>query len=316
MDGKIYIVIVNYNGWQDTIECIASVLKSEYKNFEIIICDNASENNSVECIKRWLEERSIFCFEYDAENKEWFLFDIEAGIHLIHTGRNGGFAYANNIAIKHAFTKNDFQYIWLLNNDTVIDSAALTYLVEHAREDSEIGMCGSTLLYYDERTRVQAYGGATYNKWFGIARHIGQNKFFDGKREAIDYLAVEKKMCYVVGASMLVSKRMLQEIGLMDEQYFLYNEELDWAMRARKRYRLGYAARSIVYHKEGRSTGGRERSMLSDYYGVRNRILFTKKFLKYELITVYAGLLITLFNRIRRRQFDRVKMLIKIILNT
>ncbi len=112
---------------------------------------------------------------------------------------------------------------------------------------------------------------------------------------------------------MFVSREFIEDVGLMDERYFLYFEDLDWSERAkRKGYELKYCWKSKVYHKEGGSIGssskGEKKSKLADYYGIRNRIIFTKKFYPQYQWSVYLSLLGVILNRIKRKQFDRIKL--------
>lgn len=147
--------------------------------------------------------------------------------------------------------------MWLLNNDTEVQPDSLTRLVERAQEDDSIGIVGSTLLYHHNRRRVQALGGARYNRWLGVAKHIGEGQNWDKIKDNIRRDEIERQMDYVVGASMLVSRRFIEAVGLMSEDYSLYFEELDWAIRGKKKgFRLAWAPDSIVYHKEGATTGG------------------------------------------------------------
>lgn len=115
---------------------------------------------------------------------------------------------------------------------------------------------------------------------------------------------------------MLVSRDFLREVGLLSEDYFLYFEELDWAVRAKGKFELAYAPQSIVYHKEGGSAGARsteaEKSWVADYHFIRNRIVFTRKFLPAMLPTVYFALFIALLRRARRGRWDRVRMIAKL----
>lgn len=334
MQPLVYIIIINWNGWKHTIECIESVMRLRYDNFRLIVCDNNSTDGSIDKIKDWAQGRLKFdCnynvtqdlfdstivkpipfMEYDRNTAEngGNVIDERFSLILINVGANLGFAGGNNVALRYVLARGNFEYVWLLNNDTVVTADALTYLVKRMQEKHDIGMCGSTLVYYYQPNIVQVLGGATYNKWLGLPKHIGANQIF---RQGIVYdcVAIEQKMQYVVGASMLVRKQFLMDIGLMNEQYFLYFEELDWAVRAKGRYSIGYAAKSIVYHKEGGSIGSSQdskiRSWISDYYGIRNRLLFTQRYYPEALITVYLGLTISLLNRVRRRQYDRVKMI-------
>lgn len=336
MLSKVYILILNWNGWKDTIECLESVFRNQYEDYQVIVCDNNSQDGSLEYIKLWAKgyleplvaqnhplrnlsfppvKKPIPYIEYDRKQAEAGGNKGDSGTRLIliQTGANLGFAGGNNVGLRYALARNDFDYVWLLNNDTVIKPDALTHMVRRMKEKPQAGMCGSTLLYYHEPEKVQALGGAVYNKWFAIPRHIGT---FRKASEPIDREYVESKMKYVVGASMLVSKWFLKDIGLMCEDYFLYFEELDWAMRARGYYTFAYAPKSIIYHKEGASIGSgskAEKSVTADYYGIKNRLVFTRKFFPSLLFTVYLGLLVTAIRRIYRKQFDRLRIIINIM---
>jgi len=163
---KVYIIILNYNNWADTIECLESVLRNDYPNYQVIVVDNNSSNNSMEYIKAWAEgkldvwvnpkhplrylsfppvKKPIPYVHYTREEAEnggnKFLEDklkenLPEGITtkypmiFIQTGENLGFAGGNNVGIRYAFSKNDFEYIWFLNNDTVIEKDALFKLVQ------------------------------------------------------------------------------------------------------------------------------------------------------------------------------------------
>jgi GT2 family glycosyltransferase len=196
---------------------------------------------------------------------------------LIHCGTNLGFAGGNNVGLRYALSIGDFEFAWLLNNDTVVTPTALSEMVRRMGGRPSSGLCGSTLLEYENPGRVQALGGSTYNKWMARSGHIGRGISRDN---ILDGEIVESKMKYVIGASMLVRKSFLQKTGLMSESYFLYFEEIDWAIRAKDQCLLTYAPKSVVYHKEGASVGTafdrKRRSYASDYYSSRSRMLFTK----------------------------------------
>jgi hypothetical protein len=232
---------------------------------------------------------------------------------LINSGGNLGFAGGNNVGIRYAMKQNDFQYLWLVNNDTVVNPDALTTLVERMHQKPEAGMCGSTIIYYHNPDKVQALAGANYNKWLALAKHICS---LQNVNVPVNIHKVEKRLSYIVGASMLLSKRFIKDIGLMCEEYFLYFEELDWATRAKGQFDMVYAPASIVYHKEGGSIGsssdGSKKSEISDFHALNNRVVFSRKFFPWALPTVYVGLLAATINRIRRKQWDRVLMIIRI----
>jgi GT2 family glycosyltransferase len=203
--------------------------------------------------------------------------------------------------------RRDMEFVWLLNNDTVVRGDALTSMVETMRRNPSAGICGSKILSYYEPDKVQSLGGCRFNKWLGIPRHIGANTAVS---RPVDKSDVLRRMAYVTGTSMLVSRPFLSDVGLMSERYFLYYEEIDWVIRARHRYSLEFAPDSIVYHKEGASTGT-TRSYFADFYIVQSRIAFTRHHFPCALPTVYLGLACMTFNRIRRNQWDRVALILR-----
>jgi len=351
---KVYIVILNYNGWQDTIECLETVIRNNYLNYQVIVMDNNSPNNSMEYIKAWAEgkldvwvkpnhplrhlsfppvKKPIPYVYYTHEEAEKggnieletkLAEKIPKGITtkypliFIQAGENLGFAGGNNIGIKYALAKNDFEYIWFLNNDTVIEKDTLSKMVQkfesYKKEGKKVGILGSKLLYYDRPNIIQGIGGI-YNKWFAVAKHLG---VFEEDKGQYDNEQILDKIDYVIGASMLVSKEFIKEVGLMCEDYFLYFEELDWTLRGKEKgYQLGYCWQSKVYHKEGGSIGssskGSDKSEIADYYGLRNRILFTKKFYPNYLWSVYLGFGVVILNRIKRKKTKSLLRILKYI---
>lgn len=334
-DARVYILLLNWNGWKDTIECLESVFRNDYHNYRVIVCDNDSKDSSIEHIKAWADSRldvvppaseilsdmvmppvnkPIPYTVYDrlvAENGG----DGESDppLVLIRTGANLGFAGGNNVGLRYVIARNDAAFVWLLNNDTIIRSDSLSQMVERFRANPQIGICGSTVRYYHHPLVTQSLGGCTYNKWFGIANNIG---YMQPVSESIDGDTVEKKMDYVLGASMLVSSKFLSTVGLMNESYFLYYEEIDWATRARGKFTLAFAPMSVVYHKEGASIGSkssatRKLRYRSEYFLVKNRIKFTASHFVYALPTIYIGLIVIFLVRLLRGQWARATMLAK-----
>ncbi len=344
---KVYIIILNYNNWQDTVECLESVFRNEYINCQVIVVDNNSPDNSMEYIKSWAEgkldvwtnpnhplrnlsfppvEKPIPYVFYtkeeaerggDLEKEKKLMENIPEEITskyplvLIQAGENRGFSAGNNIGIRYALAKDDFEYIWLLNNDTVIEKDTLINLincVENRRKVSEkYGLFGTLLLYYDKPDTIQALGGK-FNRFFATGKH----RYANSKLENINKRDVQK-FDYIVGASMLLSKDIVEEVGLLDEDYFIYYEEIDYATRAKKKgYKMHLCLDSVVYHKEGATTS-KNKSEFSDFFALRNRALFTKKHYPYYLIGTYMSYLISLINRIRRKEYKKAINLIKIM---
>lgn len=332
---KVCVIIVNWNGWKDTIECLESIFRSCYPDFQVVVCDNDSEDSSLEHIKAWAENQlsasvpresplrhltfpplgvSIPYAEYSSDLPQPPFMDVP--LVLIQTGANLGFAGANNVGMRYVLSCGVFDYVWLLNNDTVVRPDTLAKLVQRMEEKTGAGMCGATLLYYNRPDKVQALGGGYYCKWIGLPWHQGRLK---KASDPVKRKRVEAWMNYIVGASILVSRQFLEDIGLMCEDYFLYFEETDWAMRAKGKYSLAYAPEAVVYHKVGASIGTssdpRKKSLICDYYNIRNRLFFTGRYFPFALPTVYLVLIGTLLTRCVLGKWDRAKMILKLMLN-
>jgi GT2 family glycosyltransferase len=295
-----YVVIVNWNGWKDTCACLESVFSAHSPTPCVIVCDNASTNDSIDRIRAWANGNEpvnksqwpILGPHFDSAPKPFRLVELtraqaESGdtplvsdIYLIHTGANLGFAGGCNVGLRLAMARGDADYVWLLNNDTVVDPGALNALIGTAISQPGAGLIGSTLLYFYRPDLVQAMGGGTFSACQATTQHIGEGSFWRGLSER-SRMTVQQNMSYVVGASMLVTRTMLDRVGLMQEDYFLYYEEIDWAERARRispPFSLGYAADSIVYHKEGASAGTNSGSLESLRWLSQNRLRFIKRF--------------------------------------
>lgn len=276
-----YVMILNWNGWKDTIECLDSVFLSSNVEYTVVVCDNDSKDSSMEHMAEWAMAR------FNAD--EWAQLtrvEVESAaspvlgkrLILIQNGANLGFAGGNNVGVRLAMQDPNCAFIWLLNNDTTVAPDALSQAVTRMTADEQIGLCGSTLIYYHEREKIQAFGGAIYSPWTGRSRHVGA--FSQLSTIPASPSEVEKNLSYVVGAAMLIRRAFIEQIGLMREDYFLYFEEIDWATRGRNLFRLGYAPLSEVYHKEGASIGTTASggSALSLYYLFKNRLKFTRRF--------------------------------------
>lgn len=190
---------------------------------------------------------------------------------------NLGFAGANNEGLVCAFRDKAVQAAWLLNTDTVVHPGALSELSRMVDQEPSLGMIGSTLCFYHRPDTVQALG-VEYNLCTHVGLEIHRNC---SARELPTALEVSKRLSYVVGASMLITRNFYSSVGAMEDRYFLYYEEIDWALRASdvqgEGLGLGWARDSIVYHKEGGSIGTRANARPSDtalYYLSVNLLRF------------------------------------------
>lgn len=323
---KVYIVLVNYNGWKDTLECLESILKNDYTNYQIIVVDNNSSDDSMSYIINWANGFEDVVYSNDSKlinltqplsqkPLEYVLYtneevlsnkirekeeNLNNPIIFIQSDKNDGFAAGNNTAIKYATEKNDFDYIWLLNNDTIMLNNALSSLVNYA-QINDLGITGSKLFHYFNPSIVQAYGGHI-NKFFGTSTHILKEE------------DISSDLDYIVGASFLINKKVIDNVGLLPEDYFLFYEETDYCFNAKNGgFKIGVDVNSIVYHKEGSATGSKSPSKTMDLLQIKNRIKFHKKYLGGG-VGIYLSLMAVLFNRVRRLQFDRVFEIFKYVL--
>lgn len=301
---NISIVVLNWNGWKDTIECLESVLRLSCSDFRVVVCDNASTDGSMEKIKQWAQgeiaaeaenlllshlveiphRKPVSYIELTREEAaEAGIARHDAQLVLVQNGANLGYAAGNNVGLRYALRDAHCQFFWILNNDTSVDPDALSAMIRLMQQRPEIGLCGSLTLSYHDPNEVQAEGGMTYNRWTGRVRTHNRRRL-----EGLD--STPSPMDYVNGASMLASRAFLEQIGLMEESYFLYFEELDWSMRAKGKFELGYARESVIYHKEGAVSGSnrdrRKRSLLSEQFLSRNRILFSRRYFPWAVPSV------------------------------
>lgn len=325
----VAIVIVNWNGWQDTIACLDSLVPTLPSGSRVVVCDNASTNDSVAHIRRWADgigdspphptfvsaraERPISWVEYDRANAEAGGASDDPSLVLINTGGNLGFAGGNNVGIRYALTQN-YNFIWLLNNDTVVNATSLSGLLSRMQDNPRIGMCGSTLAYFDQPDVAQALGGSRFDFKSGRGEHIGLGEMLSAPR---DTQMTERSMDYVAGASMMVSRAFLNEVGFMCEDYFLYFEELDWAMRAKGKFDLAWASASVILHKEGASIGSSHRSRPSAtslQYLYRNRLRFAARHTPQHFWSVWRSICFEAAVYLKRCDFEATKIIFRALI--
>lgn len=298
----IFIIVLNWNSAEDTIHCIKSVLKlNKIKDVTIVVCDNDSKKESYEEIKKFVSDQTNISNLIISENEIPNYKNSNYKIVLIKNEKNYGYAGGNNRGVRFALNQEVMQYVWILNNDTEVAPDSLDYLIDKFESNKKYGVVGSKLVEFENRTKVQGIGGVI-NPKFCTTKEIGNELTID---ENIDELNYEKKVDYVIGASMMFNRLCLQTVGLMCEDYFLYYEEIDICNRIRqKNLEVGIASKSIVYHKHGASTG-KGKSDIADYYSVKNRLIIVKKFYPCNLNIVKLSLFLIILNRLRRLEFKR-----------
>jgi GT2 family glycosyltransferase len=322
------IVILNWNGWKDTVECLESVFRLRHPDFRVVVCDNASGDGSLENLKRWAQGelaaecrnpqllhlvsppcpkpipyREMDCGEAQLRS----IANDRSRLVLIRNGGNLGYAGGNNVGLRFALRDPECQYFWVLNNDTVVDPLALSALEERMRKQPEPGLCGSVIRSYQNPDGVYLPGGRKFSKWTGRSRIPPRPAGNAPLSESADF-------DYVEGASMFVSRVFLETVGMLEESYFLYFEEVDWAARAQGKSALGFSPKSIVYHKEGASIGSsRERGMrssVSTQCMMRGKVLVTRRFWPWALPTVLLTLAIAALERLFTGDWQRARLIV------
>ncbi len=251
---SVSIVIPNWNGKEDTLECLNALRKLQYKKskLEIIISDNSSSDGSQNAIEKHF---SIM------KNEGW------ATLKLVENKMNLGPSTARNIGIKAA--NKNYSYIWLIDNDIIADPKALIELTKIAEKNENIKIVGSVNYFFDKPEEISFCGSVIdwrLLKFKPIHKKVLQN---------FNNLIVDE----VAGSSLLIERKILQKIGIFDPHYFCYYNDTDLCIRAGKAgYKIAITLNSIIWHKVSNST--RYVSGFSNYFYTRNIILLIKKHVK------------------------------------
>lgn len=304
-------VVVNWNGWRDTIGCLESLLAQDVA-LRVVVCDNGSGDGSSERIADWLDSRLPgWTREQVAGAPAWEAGRQATGsgvsaFALLRLEDNRGYAGGLNAGIRWAQARWGAREFWLLNNDVEAAPDALRALqAAHARVPGA-GICGSVLMEWDRPDAVQAVAG-NFRRWLGVGAH-------ERRMPPGDVLLDPD---YPVGASLYVTQDYLERVGPMDDSYFLYCEEMDWAERGRRQGFVPVVAlASRLRHKEGASTGSRggvrHKSLLSERYGVVNRLRITRRFWPHWLPAVWLSLWLVALDRIVHREFRRAALVLRL----
>jgi len=259
---NLAIVILNWNKWQDTLECLASLTESTYQNFTTIVIDNGSIDNSVEKIRLWARGKisvSVGPFSHEPKTKPFPIIEynyseigkkqwnsledrMRGDLVLIKSDSNLGFAKGTNIGIRHAL-KNNFEKILLLNNDTTVDSDCLKTLSEFLDKNKTYDVVTPKICYYKKPGKVANCGGRL--------TFTGSRKYF--------CLGVEKnkatkrgikKITFVTGCALLARSSVFRNYGLLTEKFFFGEEDYEFSLRMKKnKVRMASVLSAKVYHK-------------------------------------------------------------------
>ncbi len=245
---RVAVIILNWNGKEDTLECLVSVGQLDYPNYEVVVVDNGSTDDSADAISKQYPD-----------------------ITLLQTGANLGYAGGNNVGIRWALN-NNADFVLVLNNDTILAKDMLSHLVKAGLLDDRIGLIGPTNYYYSKPSTIWVTGAMLTKP-----PEAGYKILGDGDADSSWKIATQVDA--LVGSAMLIKRRVFDKIDLFDERFFLCWEEFDFCARAHKGgYECYFVPEAKIWHKVGSSFGGAE-SPLRTYFNIRNRLLWAKKHL-------------------------------------
>ena len=219
---KVSIIILNWNGLEDTIECLESLRGIDYPNYKVVVVDNGSEGDDVGILRKKFEEF----------------------IAIVENDRNYGYAEGNNIGIRYALSISDPDYVLILNNDTTVDASFLAELVKAAENDLLAGILGPKVYFYFEPNKIQS-AGAQIHWRTGEVSLTGCGKIDVGQFDEV------REVEWISGCAILIRTKTIEDIGLIHSAYFTYFEDTDLCVRCRKAgYRVVYVPTARIWHKQ------------------------------------------------------------------
>lgn len=279
---KVSIIILNWNGWQDTLECLDSLINVIYPNYEVIVVDNGSTNESLAKLKA----KNPFEFAQGKEKLEVGApFDFAQGkqsLKIIENKENLGFAGGNNVGIKYAL-ENDADYVLLLNNDTLASETFLSELLAEAEKNKTFGLFGPKIYFWPRTSpeRIWFMGGKiNWLKTKGV--HVNYDAKENSPAETGARLI---ETDYITGCGLLIRREVIKKIGTLSDDYFLYYEDTDYCLKARVAgWKCGIVPSARIWHKVSRSAKEFSPSYL--YYHARNGLLMAKRNNPWEKIII------------------------------
>ena len=269
----VWCVVVNWNGWRDTLACLRTLANQSLQPLHVVVVDNGSTDESIEQLSAWIKTSNCGPTTFS----------------LLPSGANLGFARGSNLGIRQALEAGA-EFVWLLNNDTICPPDTLEKLVQTARSGLSTGIVGTVLYYLSNPAKVQAWGGGSIHRGSGTATHYLQPTVLESDS-------------YLTFASVLIRSAVFQEIGLLHEGFFMYYEDSDFCLRtAKTEWKLAVAATTAVLHKESASTEGKRNPFMEKTVAVSG-MRFLSRHASLPWLSIPLFLLLKLGNRARRAEW-------------
>jgi GT2 family glycosyltransferase len=297
---KVSVIILNYNGALDTIDCLISLSKCTYPNFNIIVVDNLSSDDSMFILKEYIFENYENHIDSTKLAKVKTSCTKKTEITLIQSGINGGYGFGNNIGIKCALA-DSADYVLILNNDTIVEPDFLGPLLTSAEEDPTVGIVSSKILYNHDRTKIW-FNGGRYSPLSAKIEHINFNETDYGQ-------SANQDINFISGCLWLIPARIFEKVGLINDSYFMYMEDLEFCQRViANGFKLRVNSNSIIYHKVGVSSGG-QFSKFSVSYRVQNYFIFCFENFNSKLLCYFSSSLFSLRQIVRLIKSKNIKLI-------
>lgn len=254
---KVSVIILTWNSYEVTQDCLFSLRKSDYTNFEIVLVDNGSKDSSADKLLQEFPE-----------------------IRLIRNPTNLGFTGGNNVGMRDALARGT-DYLLLLNNDTVVAPNFLSTMVAAAESDPKIGILNPKIYFFEPHDEIW-YAGGEHKPWWSFPKHL------DGGKRDTSTNGRPREVSFVTGCAFLIKRDVITRVGLLDEILFMGVEDLDFSIRARQAgYKAVYVPTAIIWHKVSVDTERNAGIPVRDFYYVRNSILVARKHLTARLWPLY-----------------------------
>jgi len=268
---EVTVIVLNWNGWRDTMDCLQSLQKLDYPRARLILVDNGSTDDSVAQIQRAYPD-----------------------LDIVQTGSNLGFGGGCNVGIQRALERHT-PWIWLVNSDSKVAPGTLRAMVQMAQQDAAVGAVGAVVFEMDCPEAIQLWGGGRVNCWTGQSRH---------RRSP-------GKVDFVSGACMLLRSAALEAVGAFDQAtFFMYWEDTDLGFRLREAgWRLAVAEDAHLWHKQAASLG--QDNPVREAMFARSAVRFLRRYAVWPTFSVGTMMGLLLAKRVFLGQFARARAVLK-----